>query len=195
MTKIINLLDFIIQIHIEKKHRIWHERPFNAGKEATVVKFYQNLYKQVKRRTKTLCHVESDSYGSGYASFYDAWFYKKTPDFDAKFAPDIESYEGLVVLVHKDLPYYVFMQGAKSWKVSDPANRSSYMPSRKLVDNLTNDAVAELAVEVEKILTEKGLVRLRKESLDTPLDIEVEIPTVLTDDYVSYYDGLFYWED
>lgn len=195
MTKIINLLDFIIQIHLEEKPIIWHEAPFHTGRESTVVTFYQNLYKQVKRRTKALCYVEPDSYSSGYASFYDAWFYKKTPDFDNKFAADIESYEGLVVLVHKHLPYYVFMQGSKSWKTADPASRSSYLPSRKLVDKLTNDAVAGLAIEVEKILTAKGLRRLKQAALDTPLDIGVTIPTVLTDDYVSFYDGLFYWED
>lgn len=195
MTKIINLLDFIIQIHLEKKTTIWHDFPFDADKKSTVVTFYQGLYKQVKRRTKALCYVEPDSYGSGYASFYDAWFYKKTPDFDNKFAADIESYEGLVVLVHKHLPYYVFMQGTKSWKAADPASRSSYLPSRKLVDNLTNSAVIELASEVEKILSAKGLVRLKQKTLDTRLDIQIDIPTELMDGYLSYFDGLFYWED
>ena len=63
------------------------------------------------------------------------------------------------------------------------------------MDNLTNDAVVGLAIEVEKILAAKGLRRLKQAALDTPLDIGVTIPTVLTDDYVSFYDGLFYWEE
>ena len=87
------------------------------------------------------------------------------------------------------------MQGSKSWPIHDPSMCSHYLPSRKMLDNLTNSAVKNLAQKVEKILTRKGLIRLNTLALTTPLEIAEKIPSVLVDNYLSYYDGLFYWED
>lgn len=195
MKQTINLLDLIEQIHVEKKDIVWHEYPFKTGKDSTVEGFYKKLCEEIRRSTQTLYQIEVDDYGSGYASYYDAWFYKESTDFASDHIGSYKSYDGLIILFHRMLPYYVFMQGCKSWSINHPPTSSSYIPSRNMLDNLTNTAVKKLAQEVESILSNKGLIRLNTLALTTPLEITEKIPSVLIDGYVSYYDGFFYWED
>lgn len=196
MKQTINLLDLIKQIHVEKKEVVWHDYPFKTGKDSTIEGFYKNLCEEIKSSTQTLYQIEVDDYGSGYASYYDAWFYKESTEFSMKMlSKSVVDCEGLVVLFHRMLPYYVLMQGSKSWAIDHSTGSASYLPSRKMLDNFTNDAVKKLAQEIEKILASKGLIRLNRLALNTPLEMNEKIPSVLVDDYTSYYDGLFYWED
>lgn len=195
MNQTINLYDLIYQIHVEKKEVVWYEYPFNTEKESTVENFYRKLCEEVKSHTQTLYQIEVDDYGSGYASYYDVWFYRESTDFTSDRIASSKSYDGLIILFHRMLPYYVFMQGCKSWSINHPPTSSSYIPSRKMLDNFNNDSIKNLAQEVEDVLSRKGLIRLNKLALTTPLEISERIPSVLVDDYLSYYDGLFYWED
>ena len=195
MKQTINLYDLIHQIHVEKKEVVWHAHPFNTGEESTIEGYYRSLCEEIKSHTQTLFQLEVDHYGSGYSSYCDAWFYQQTSDFASDPLKSLENYEGLVVLFHRMLPYYVFMQGSKSWPIHDSLMCSHYLPSRKMLDNLANNAVKNLAQKVEKFLTHRGLIRLNTLALTTPLEIAEKIPSVLVDNYLSYYDGLFYWED
>ena len=65
----------------------------------------------VTRATRSESRVEWGHYGSGYASFVDAWFYKTTSDFNAK-QPirHGEGHTGLVVLLSRLSPYFVFVE-------------------------------------------------------------------------------------
>ena len=195
MSQTINLEELICQIHVEEKAIVWHEYPFDKGKDSTIETFYRDICEGIKHSTKTLYQLEVNDYGSGYASYYDAWFYQESTDFAGSIIKGSASYEGLTVLFHRMLPYYVFMQGSKSWSTNQSTSCASYLPSRKMLDEFTCDAVKELAEKVEMILAYKGLIRLNRLALTTPLKIAERIPSVLIDDYVSYYDGLFYWED
>jgi hypothetical protein len=134
-----------------------------------------------------------DHYGSGYASFIEAWFYRQDADFedDSQEEEDSEAYIGLTVLLSRLSPYFVFLQASKAWK------KNSYLvgslPNFVGVDQLTSPHVARLADIVQPILESKGLVRAFQSQLRD--EIDTCVPTILKDAPFIQFDALFYWED
>jgi hypothetical protein len=72
----------------------------------------------VRTTTGTQSRIMAEHYGSGYASFVDAWFFKTTSDFNVKLQRPWdrlfrfgERHTGLVVLLSRLSPYFVLMEG------------------------------------------------------------------------------------
>ncbi|MCH4245643.1 hypothetical protein [Acinetobacter gerneri] len=168
--------------------------PWNSNNLEIIEKFYLDVCDAVEEKTNCLSKKEFDSYGSGYASFYDAWFYQDTPKFKVATSMNYDQYfSGLVVLFSQLSPFYVFMQGENCWYEN---GGFSYLPDSTMVDKLENCAVSELAKTIEPILNSYGLIRLTSEQLNIPLQGTWKIPTILstTDEYMLF-DALFFWED
>jgi hypothetical protein len=148
----------------------------------------------VTRATGSESRVEWGHYGSGYASFVDAWFYKTTPDFDVK--QPIRHYEGhigLVVLLSRLSPYFAFMESEKHWHAH--GGSSSYLPAFAMLDKLETKGVSLLARQVQPVLESCGFVRALREQLCEPLPSGLQVPTILADGGFTQFDALFYWED
>lgn len=137
------------------------------------------------------CRAVFDHYGSGYASFVDAWFFRDDPSFGHRDGPRHE-YTGLAVLLCRLAPVFCLMEGSKSW---DGKSRSSYLPAFECVDDLRTEAVRALAPQIERELVSRGYVRLRREALEELLPGELRIPTILSDGPFRKFDALFHWED
>jgi len=145
------------------------------------------------RATGASSRIEWNHYGSGYASFIDAWFYKPTPEFSVPDpVPHGEEHFGLVVLLSRLSPYFVFMQGHKHWHGS---GGSSYLPAFEAVDELSCSGVLSLAEQVQPLLEGHSLRRLLRADLSTPLLPGTFVPTILADEPHTEFDALFYWED
>ncbi|KQZ26957.1 hypothetical protein [Duganella sp. Root1480D1] len=173
---------------------ISQEYPWVTNDFQEIEKFFKFLFAETRRKTQVKSLVEWQNYGSGYASFVDAWFYRESPDFSASFEPDRgESYTGLVVVLSRLSPYFVLMEGEKSWNAE--GGGSSYLPNLGSVDKFRSQAVLDLASEVQAILEIHGLIRLSHEMLDKPIDPEFDVPTVLSDRPFTLFDALFHWED
>ena len=137
--------------------------------------------------------IEWGHYGSGYASFVDAWFYKTGADFEMKTRPGTgQHYVGLVVLLSRLSPWFVFMQGEKHWHAR---GGGSYLPDPTMLDHLTHAGVLHLAQAVQPVLENLGFVRARRGELSQPLPPDKEVPTILTSGPFTQFDALFYWED
>ena len=76
------------------------DRPPWNGTEKEIIAFYRNLVGSIIERTGFKAQVEWDAYGSGYASFIDAWFYVEEERF-SKRAPKGSSYCGVAVPVSR----------------------------------------------------------------------------------------------
>jgi hypothetical protein len=147
----------------------------------------------VTRATRSESRVEWGHYGSGYASFVDAWFYKTTSDFNVKQPiPHWEGHTGLVVLLSRLSPYFVFMEGEKRWHADDG---SSYLPEFAMLDKLETKSVSLLARQIQPVLESCGLIRAVRGQLSEPLPSGQRVPTILTDRGFTQFDALFYWED
>jgi hypothetical protein len=167
--------------------------PWAAECLGQVDDYLRRVCDEISESTGAASKVEWDHYGSGYASFVDAWFYKDTPDFDVR-EPMRHGHEhtGLVVLLSRLSPFVVFMEGERRWHGH---GASSYLPALEAVDQLETPAVATLALQVELVLQRHGLVRAKKSRLDSALDPGLRVPTILTDGPFTQFDALFYWED
>jgi len=90
--------------------------PWSTEDDRIVEEFYKGVCEKILHDTNTLSRIEWDHYGSGYASFVDAWLYKTTPDFNVNKPLNLKNeHAGLVVLLSRLSPYFVFMEAEKSW--------------------------------------------------------------------------------
>jgi hypothetical protein len=169
------------------------ERPWCTDDEKQVDAFYRGVCDHLMRATGASARIEWDHYGSGYASFVDAWFYKPVPEFSVPNpASRGEEYFGLVVLLSRLGPYFVFMQGHKHWH---GRGGSSYLPALPSVDEMPCPGVRSLALQVQPLLEGYGLQRLLRSDLSTPLAADTRVPTILGDAPYTEFDALFHWED
>lgn len=163
----------------------------NGGR--SIASDYPDIVRELESKYKLQSRVEWDSYGQGYASFVDAWFYQDSPEFRLKpVSKGRQDYLGLYVLLCRAAPYYVIGQGSKSWSDRDG---SSYMPSYSGIDVLPSRTVQELSDKVEAFLSVRGLVRLHSEDVAEELPPELCFDTNLTDGPHRLYDALFFWYD
>lgn len=167
--------------------------PWNSKNDAVVEQFYRNVCQQVQAATDTSSVLEFDDYGSGYASYIDAWFYRNQPQFRLTSVGHEHHYTGLIILFSRLAPYFVFMQGERSW--SENQGSSSYLPEMDMLDDLYADPVCELAKTVQPLLEGLGLKRLLRAELSGILDKKWQVPTILNSGDFTEYDALFYWED
>jgi hypothetical protein len=172
---------------------ISERHPWVTNEERLIDAHLKGACAAMTRATRSESRVEWGHYGSGYASYVDAWLYKTTPDFNVK-QPihDAEGHIGLVVLLSRLSPYFVFMEGEKRWHAS---GGSSYLPEFGMLDNLEAESVSLLARQVQPVLESHGLVRALREQLSEPLPEGLRVSTILTDRGFTQFDALFYWED
>lgn len=176
-----------------QQHAITDEQPWSSNDPLAVEAFYKAVCAELTRRTGTSSKIEWNHYGSGYASYIDVWIYKPTTDFSVAFPGNHgEAYEGLCILLSRLSPYFVFLQGAKSWAES---GGSSYMPTYDAVDRLTNPSVIALETIAQEVLTSFGLLRVFKDDLMSPISSSIRVPTNLSDGPFIEFDALYYWED
>ncbi|MEO6920645.1 MAG: hypothetical protein ABI171_16820 [Collimonas sp.] len=182
------------QIELLLSQRSISERqPWASNDELKIQDFYQTVCASVCRDTASLSRIEWRHYSSGYASFIDAWFYKPERRFGSSgIFRKWSHYKGLIVLLSRLSPHFVFMEGEKHWTTT---GGSSYMPESAMLDRLPTPGVAALAAEVQAILESHGLVRAFKDDLSDSLPLDIEVPTILAEPPYTQYDALFYWED
>jgi len=144
---------------------------------------YRTICVGLERDLKLKSRIEWCHYGSGYASYVDAWF-----------SPTGQPGSGLVVLLSRLSHYFVMMQGSKSWSKGQLA-ASSYLPHSSMTDQFEDPEISKLVGPVQRVLEGHGLIRLDAADLDTPLPAGTQVATILGDPPFTQWDALFYWED
>ena len=179
--------------------------------------FYASLLKEITHLAGCAEKTEWHHYGSGYASFVDAWFY--FPDGRARAAlisglgnPNgiaishnelyvanwrtgtlaREEHHGIYVLLSRLSCFYVIGQGGKTWSRN---GGSSYMPELKSVDSVKHAALLPLEHQIDASLSASGLKRLHRAELAPTIDAEHKVPTIFSDAPFTQFDALFFWED
>ena len=172
-------------------HRHELRPPWSPRKDDGVEQELHRVVRAVAAELKVEFRAEFGHYGSGYASFVDAWFFRREPSFRRSVSAD--HFTGLVVLLSRLAPVYCFLEGEKTW--ASNGSSSSYLPEFEGVDALGTDAVVTLSRQVEEWLEAHGYIRLRKAALDRLLPEGVAVRTILTDGPYREFDALFHWED
>jgi hypothetical protein len=182
------------QIHrLLLQQSISDQHPWVTNDSRTIEGHFKHVCAAIVRATGAKSRIAWSHYGSGYASFVDAWFYKATSEFNPRQpVEDGEGYTGLVVLLSRLSPYFVFMEEEQSWTARGGAR---YLPQFDMLDRLRSQGVIELARQVQPVLESHGLIRALRTGLSTPLPDGMRVPTVLTDRGFTQFDALFHWED
>lgn len=169
------------------------QSPWSSNDKEEIVRFYKAICEDLCREFVFSSEIEWEDYGSGYASYIDAWFYRDNDQFKVSSSPECRQYTGLFVLFSRLSPYFVVGEGIKSWNINGGAR--SYLPSFEMVDHFTYQPVADLFGELEPRLIQRGLVRLWKDDLGQLLPENIRVPTILCDPPYRAFDALFHWED
>ncbi len=171
---------------------VWPIPPWNDQRNAETT--YRWLCADVSRRMKLQSRIEWDDYGSGYASYIDAWFYKDEPAFKATRPTDsYHGYVGLWVLLSRVTPFFVMGEGVKTW--DEDGRASSYLPDWQGVDRIESEAVMELSTKIDDYLTSQGFMRLRQDEVSQSAPADIEIATILNPHALRLFDVLFNWMD
>lgn len=167
--------------------------PFDPTDDGSMHLFYAGLVQRIERENHLSSRVEWHHYGSGYASFVEAWFYPA--DSRARlpaFQVGGERHVGLTVLLSRLSRYFVLGQDEKAWSA---VGGSGGLPNFSTVDDVTHPTILALAAPVTALLTARGLQRLSRLELAALLPRDTQVPTILTDEAFRQFDALFYWED
>jgi hypothetical protein len=164
--------------------------PFDPRDDNSIRRFYEAVAKKIETTQGLSSRIEWDHYGSGYASFIDAWFYPS--DDSSRISFQSEHYTGLFVLLSRLSRYFVIGQGEKSWS-RDGGN--SYMPCFDLVDIVTHSALIRHVNSITSILADAGMVWLKRKDLVQPLPERFSVTSILSDPPYCHFDALFHWED
>lgn len=187
--------DFIVDTDFEKLVRETVARHETASLQkwpqgATHVdEMLRETVRLLCKTTGSTSRAEFDHYGSGYASFVDAWLFKDEPAFRKR----AQHFTGLTILLCRLAPYFCIFEGEKMW--SEGGSGASYLPAYSMIDAFRTDAVLQLASEAERSLIGLGWRRLRKEDISQEVPPSIRIPTNLTDPPYREFDALFHWED
>jgi hypothetical protein len=152
--------------------------------------FYTSLVKQITHLAGCADKTEWNHYGSGYASFVDAWFY--LPDGRARGDLAGEGHYGIYVLLSRLSCFYVVGQGQKTWQRN---GGSSYLPDLKSVDSVEHAVLLPLERQIDAFLSASDLKRLHRPDLELRIQGEHKAPTILSDAPFTQFDALFFWED
>lgn len=164
--------------------------PFDSSDESTIRAFYEPIIQRAESRFDLATRTEWDHYGSGYASFVDAWFYR--PDGTGRLSSFAEHHMGIWVLLSRTTRFFVIGQGEKSWHSQ---GGGSYMPCFDDAECIEHPAIAALASPIIDHFEEAGLTHLSRESLSAPLDSTYGVPDILSGPPFRHFDALFHWED
>ena len=167
--------------------------PWSGSDTTQVEALHRRACADIERTCRVRSRITWDDYGSGYASYVDAWFYRPDADFAVRQPPGADpEYVGLAVLLCRLSPHFVLGEGRQGWSA---VRSHRYMPSLAMVDVFTNDAVSALAEQVATLLGRHGLARAHAAELRTPLPCAQRVRTNLTTHGQTWFDALFHWED
>ena len=165
--------------------------PFHPHDAHAVDVELRALVARLELQCELLSQCEFDHYGSGYASFVDAWFYRADQTFGTS-TRGLQKCAGLCVIFCRHAPCFALLEGTKTW---GEKAASSYLPSLDAVDQFATDAVRTLAGEITNVLADMGFTRLARAQLGSKLEDVFHIQTNLSDPPFSTFDALFQWMD
>lgn len=168
------------------------QHPWCTNDSKIIEKFYVRVCADVERKSRVKSSIEWNHYGSGYASYIDAWFFRNTPDFEDSTSVNVKLYSGLSVLFSRLSHYFVFLEGSKFGR---DQSSGYFLPEFNSVDALRTSAVINLAKEIQPILENYGLRRLSRQDLSALLPSGTVIDTNLSSRAYREFDALFNWMD
>ena len=182
-----------------RKEMIGDIYPYLEKNDEAVQNFIKQLIAELNRNN-ILCKLESEHFGSGYASYRQLLCYEKGNLEVTKHQNTyVEHIKGLHVLVSTLAPVAIIGVGQQSTEYTNDTNKF-VSAGGSMLDVLSQldipESLKALQDNLERLLMTYNLTILRKEYVEQPLPFKASIPTLsrFDGDYLVW-DAIFYWLD
>ena len=154
---------------------------------------YNDLCAKIRSELGVLERREWSSFGCGYASFLESWFYKPEQQFEAvKYDSERYSYRGVSVIFSLLEPMFAIYESEKRWS-DDGGN--SVLPSLQCIDHYESAKVKQLGLSVQTLIRVNGIPKVSKRTLSLEIDRSIKIESNLADGDLRLFDAFFHWMD
>lgn len=167
--------------------------PYLNGTEKDIENYIKFIIADLNRSCRI--KVEVNTFGSGYASFFDLFCYKKDGSSTMQ-KGGVEYIDGILVYICRLAPVAVWGYEQITKNASGGGVRGFLCPANHNLEKMPNDEWTEFINELKVKLGKHNIYFLDKEYVLELLPFETKIPTIL-DDGGPYriFDALFFWED
>lgn len=172
--------------------------PYSTKDQDELKNYLKPMLAELKRK-KIHCLVESDHFGSGYAS-YIQWFCYEEEHVEVMEGDKerTENIKGLHVLINRLAPVILIGNGEESHTYSLTGESVSSAKSMlDIPDQLEIEAHFQpMLNKLERLFMKYNFTVLRKADVEQPLPFDADIPTISREKgRYLVWDAIFYWED
>jgi len=161
--------------------------------DSELIQRYELACSEVSSSLGVLERREWSSYGQGFASFVESWFYRPEKPFEAeKYDSERYSYRGVSVVFSLLEPMFITYESEKRW--SDDGD-SGILPSLNTIDNFNSTDTRTLNDSVCSIIRKNSIPQASKQTLDAPIDSEIKIESNMSFGELRLFDAFFHWAD
>jgi hypothetical protein len=168
-----------------------NDHPYYGGNERLIKGLLRETVHDLKDSHLIDLEVDSESYGSGYASFWDLFCYKKNGK-SSTIKGDTTYTDGIAVYLCKLAP--VAVMGAMERTKSKNIKGSTFLHAED-VGTLPSGNWLEIAREIRTKLEKYGFVMPESKILKQKMPFEANIQTIIGDAPYQIFDAFFHWED
>ncbi len=166
--------------------------PYSGGSHNVIKGFLKDTVHDFEQSKLFDLEVESESYGSGYASFWDLFCYKKNGK--SSTLKDNTTYiDGIAVYLCKLAPVAV-MGAMERTRTGNSSSSSSFLHAED-VGTVPPGNWLEIAREIRTKLEKRGFVLLERKILQQRIPFKTEIVTIIGDNPPQNFNAFFYWCD
>ena len=165
--------------------------PYKNGSSNMIEAHLKDTVRALERSSRIQVELEQDSYGSGYASYFDVFCYKAGGR-SSRIEAGTTITDGITIYLCKLAPIAVF--GAMT-KTKHKNSASSGFLSATEVNTLPKGDWADVMAEIRMKLEEKNFVLLEPKVLKKEIPFDARIETNLGDPPFKIFDAFFHWMD
>jgi hypothetical protein len=175
-------------INSESVGDIW---PYAGGTKLEIESHIKSVVATLKRIRGLAWEANFNHYGSGYASYVDA-FARRRDDHGVQRQNDVLKIMGLRLYISRVAP--ISCMGRAEVTDLGAGGGFNFLEPNDL-DTLPDDSWFDYVRAIRQALVDSGYEIFAPGLAQRPLPFQAKIPTILSDSPHRFFDAAFFWED
>ena len=154
---------------------------------------YDVIAKQVTAALGVQERREWSSYGCGFASFLESWFYRDEKRYEVSY-PSMAGhrYRGVSVVFCLLEPMFVIGESVQHW---DESGGGSVLPSLEMIDAFESVEIRTLGDSIRLLIQDMGVPQVSRRSLNAPISSTIKIESNMSNSELRLFDAFYHWMD